>query len=43
MKGRTMPIGTVKFFNEQKGFGFIAPEGAVMMLSSTSAPWSNPG
>jgi CspA family cold shock protein len=22
-----MPIGTVKFFNEHKGFGFIAPEG----------------
>jgi cold shock protein len=22
-----MPIGTVKFFNMQKGFGFIAPEG----------------
>ena len=22
-----MPIGTVKFFNTQKGFGFIAPEG----------------
>ena len=21
-----MPIGTVKFFNAQKGFGFIAPE-----------------
>jgi CspA family cold shock protein len=21
-----MPIGTVKFFNEQKGFGFIEPE-----------------
>ena len=21
-----MPIGTVKFFNEQKGFGFIQPE-----------------
>jgi len=21
-----MPIGTVKFFNEGKGFGFIAPE-----------------
>jgi len=21
-----MAIGTVKFFNEQKGFGFIAPE-----------------
>ncbi len=23
----TMTIGTVKFFNTQKGFGFIAPEG----------------
>jgi CspA family cold shock protein len=22
-----MPIGTVKFFNTAKGFGFIAPEG----------------
>ena len=22
-----MPTGTVKFFNSQKGFGFIAPEG----------------
>ena len=22
-----MPIGTVKFFNTQKGFGFITPEG----------------
>jgi CspA family cold shock protein len=22
-----MPIGTVKFFNESKGFGFITPEG----------------
>lgn len=21
-----MPIGTVKFFNDAKGFGFIAPE-----------------
>lgn len=21
-----MPIGTVKFFNDSKGFGFIAPE-----------------
>ena len=21
-----MPTGTVKFFNEQKGYGFIAPE-----------------
>ena len=22
-----MAVGTVKFFNNQKGFGFIAPEG----------------
>lgn len=22
-----MPIGTVKFFNAEKGYGFIAPEG----------------
>lgn len=22
-----MPIGTVKFFNQGKGYGFIAPEG----------------
>ena len=22
-----MPIGTVKFFNVEKGYGFIAPEG----------------
>ena len=22
-----MPTGTVKFFNESKGYGFIAPEG----------------
>jgi CspA family cold shock protein len=22
-----MPIGTVKFFSDQKGYGFIAPEG----------------
>ena len=22
-----MPVGTVKFFNAQKGFGFITPEG----------------
>jgi cold shock protein len=22
-----MPVGTVKFFNQDKGYGFIAPEG----------------
>ena len=26
-KEEEMPTGTVKFFNEQKGFGFIQPEG----------------
>jgi cold shock protein len=26
-KGSIMTIGTVKFFNSSKGFGFIAPEG----------------
>jgi CspA family cold shock protein len=26
-KGNIMTIGTVKFFNSSKGFGFIAPEG----------------
>ena len=25
-RNANMPIGTVKFFNEQKGYGFIAPE-----------------
>jgi CspA family cold shock protein len=25
-KGITMTIGTVKFYNSQKGFGFIAPD-----------------
>jgi cold shock protein len=25
-KEKTMPIGTVKFFNSDKGYGFIAPE-----------------
>jgi len=26
-KEKIMPIGTVKFFNADKGYGFIAPEG----------------
>jgi cold shock protein len=26
-RNRQMPTGTVKFFNESKGFGFIQPEG----------------
>ena len=26
-KGTIVAIGTVKFFNSSKGFGFIAPEG----------------
>jgi CspA family cold shock protein len=26
-RGKQMTIGTVKFFNTAKGFGFIAPEG----------------
>jgi len=25
-KGNMMPVGTVKFFNTQKGFGFIQPD-----------------
>src|SRR5688572_7628314 len=27
-KEMTMPIGTVKFFNADKGYGFIQPEGS---------------
>jgi cold shock protein len=26
VKGYLMPVGTVKFFNTQKGFGFIQPD-----------------
>jgi cold shock protein len=25
-KGQSMPVGTVKFFNDQKGYGFIQPD-----------------
>jgi CspA family cold shock protein len=27
MEGNNMPIGTVKFFNSEKGYGFIQPDG----------------
>ena len=27
-----MPQGTVKFFNEMKGFGFITPDGGVRLV-----------
>jgi CspA family cold shock protein len=27
LKEHLVPVGTVKFFNTTKGFGFIAPEG----------------
>jgi cold shock protein len=27
VRNELMPIGTVKFFNSQKGYGFIQPEG----------------
>jgi CspA family cold shock protein len=26
VKGNIMPVGTVKFFNTDKGYGFIAPD-----------------
>jgi CspA family cold shock protein len=26
VKGNLMPVGTVKFFNTQKGYGFIQPD-----------------
>ena len=28
LKEKNMPIGTVKFFNVDKGYGFIQPEGS---------------
>ena len=34
--------GTVKFFNADKGYGFIAPKPAATTPSSTSPPSSAP-
>jgi len=34
--------GTVKFFNADKGYGFIAPVAAATMRSCTSPQWSAP-
>ena len=41
-KGTIMTIGTVKFFNSAKGFGFIAPEGWPRTCSSTPPRWKPP-
>jgi len=38
-----MPTGTVKFFNTQKGFGFIQPRTARRTCSCISARLSAPG
>ena len=36
-----MPTGTVKFFNESKGFGFIQPARVVDRMLSFTSPISN--
>ena len=33
-----MALGTVKWFNDAKGFGFIEPEAAARTCSRTSRP-----
>jgi len=38
-----MVTGTVKSFNSQKGYGFIAPSDGAAMYSSTSRPSERAG
>ena len=38
-----MPIGTVKFFDNSKGYGFITNEAGATMLSSTFPRSKPPG